>query len=149
MESKQKSPNPGVISFMKQLKAALEKKYREDYYTGQLYVGEGTITYFPFTPLDLKKLKLKIALVYVYPDDRLEIWLAGQNKNIQKAYWELFRGSDWNKHFIPPTIRDRFSIVESVLAEHPDLDRFEELAVKAEQKALGFIRDVQEVLSTG
>lgn len=96
--------------------------------------------------MDLKKLKLKIAVVYSNPGDRLEIWLAGQNKSIQKQYWEIFLGSDWNKHFIPPSIQDRFSIVESVLVDHPDFDRFDEVSGMVEQMALGFIRDLQKVL---
>jgi AraC family transcriptional regulator len=135
-----------VGRFMKALNSHLNKHYWEDYQIGSIYDGIDTITYFPFTPKDLKPHKLKIALVYNYQKKCFEIWLTGQNKQIQKKYWEIFKDSDWNKYHIPESLSDGFSIVDDILVEDLGFDDFDALIEQIESKSLKFIEDMLEVL---
>lgn len=135
-----------INSFMKTLRSYLNKYYFEDYYVGSIFNDENTIIYFPFTPKDLKEQKLKIAIVYNYQKARFEIWLAGQNKQIQKKYWDIFKESDWNKYHVPENVSDGFSIVDDILIENPKFDNFEILLVLISQKSLKFIKDISEAL---
>lgn len=133
------------MDYIKRLRTHLMQNYPDDYITGSIYSGEGTITYFPFTPKILKEQKLKIAIVYNQQKVRFEIWLAAQNKQIQKKYWELFRESDWNKYHIPSSIEDGFSIVDEILVEHPDFSDWKSLTEQIETKALLFIKEIRKV----
>ncbi len=136
--------NKGIHNFMKSLRSYFSKYYSEDYYVGSIYNDDSTITYFPFTPRELKEQKLKIAIVYNYQKVAFEIWLAAQNKQIQKIYWEIFKNSDWNKYHIPQSTSEGFSIVDDVLIENPNLDD-DSLTEHIESKSLQFIRDILEV----
>ena len=135
----------GIMDYMKSLKAYLTKMHPDDFIAGSIYSDENTITYFPFTPGTLKKLKLKIAIVFNHPQKRFEIWLAGQNKQIQKKYWEIFKESDWNKYHIPDSIENGFSIVDTVLEDKPDFSQAELLTEKLEKDILQFTRDIAEI----
>ncbi len=136
----------GLIGFMKSFRIHLMKQYIDDYYIGSIYYGDNNITYFPFTPKDLKKQKLKIAIVFNHQDLRFEVWLAGQNKQIQKQYWEIFKDSDWHKYHIPSTITDGFSIVDHILVVNPEFDNYDMLAEQIEAGALEFIKEIEYVL---
>ncbi|OFY11330.1 MAG: hypothetical protein A2X11_08180 [Bacteroidetes bacterium GWE2_42_24] len=122
------------------------RQYIDGYYIGNIYYGDNSITYFPFTPKNLKSQKLKIAIVFNHHDLRFEIWLAGQNKQIQKQYWEIFKDSDWHKYHIPSTIADGYSIVDNILVMNPDFDNYEILAEQIETGALEFIKEIENVL---
>lgn len=56
--------NLDLKRFMKALRNHLKKAYSDEYFIGTIYEGDQTITYFPFTPNELKKKKLKIAIVF-------------------------------------------------------------------------------------
>ena len=139
-------PHQGLVGFVKSFRNHLTKQYIDDYYIGSIYYGDNNITYFPFTPKDLKSQKLKIAIVFNHKDLRFEIWLAGQNKQIQKQYWEIFKDSDWHKYHIPSTITDGFSIVDNILVVNPDFDNYEILTEQIETWALEFIKEIENVL---
>jgi DNA gyrase inhibitor GyrI/AraC-like DNA-binding protein len=135
-----------VQGFMKQLRAYFIRQYPVGYVVGSLYSDEQTITYFPCTPTSLKEQHLKIALVFNHPANRFEVWLAGQNKRVQKAYWELFKGSDWNTYHIPSSIDGGFSIVDTVLVEQPDFADGTCLTERIESGTMAFIRELTRVL---
>lgn len=136
--------NKGIHNFMKLLRSHFNKYYGEDYYVGSIYDDDNTITYFPFTPKELKEQKLKIAIVYNYQKSVFEIWLAAQNKQIQKKYWEIFKESDWDKYHIPQSPTEGFSIVDDILIKKPNLEE-DSLMEQIESKSLRFIRDILEV----
>ncbi len=75
----------GLMQYIAKLRTHFKNQY-PDYITGNVYHGYMDITYFPFTPKSLKIQKLKIAIVFNHSKKRFEIWLAGQNKQIQKKY---------------------------------------------------------------
>lgn len=136
----------GLMGFMKNLRTYLINNYPVDYVIGSLYSGDMTITYFPFTPKTLKEQKLKIGIVFNHQKIRFEIWLTGQNKLIRRKYWEIFKGSDWNKYHIPLTIDDGFSIVDNILVENPNFDNLEILTEQIETKTMEFINEIIKVL---
>lgn len=136
----------GLVGFMKGLRAYFIKNYPVDYVVGGIYYGDMTITYFPFTPKALKEQKLKIAVVFNHRDMRFEVWLAGQNKQIQRKYWEFLKGSDLNKYHIPSSVENGFSIVDSILVENPDFDNPEILQDHIETRTMEFIKDILKVI---
>lgn len=136
----------GLVGFMKNLRIYFINNYTIDYAIGSLYSGDMSITYFPFTPKTLKEQKLKIAIVFNHQKIRFEIWLAGQNRQIQKKYWEIFKDSDWNIYHIPSTINDGFSIVDNILVENPNFDNLEILTEQIENKTMEFIKEIMKVL---
>lgn len=136
----------GLMGFMKNLRTYFINNYPVDYVIGSIYSGDMTITYFPFTPRTLKEQKLKIAIVFNHQKIRFEIWLAGQNKQIQKKYWEIFKGSDWKMYHIPSTIDDGFSIVDNILVENPNFDDLDTLTEQIETRTIEFIKEIIKVL---
>lgn len=136
----------GLMGFMKNLRTYFINNYPVDYVIGSLYSGDMTITYFPFTPKTLKEQKLKIGIVFNHQKIRFEIWLTGQNKQIRKKYWEIFKGSDWNKYHIPSTIDDGFSIVDNILVENPNFENLKILTEQIETKTIEFIKEIMKVL---
>jgi hypothetical protein len=136
----------GLMAFTKRLRTHFIKHFSDDYVIGSIYTDDKNITYFPFTPKELKKQKLKIAIVFNHQKMRFEIWLAGQNRQIQKKYWEIFKESDWNKYHIPSAINEGFSIVDHILIENPDFDDLDSLTEQIETGTLKFIEDITEAL---
>ncbi len=134
-----------LFACIKGLRTYLKKTYPIDYKTGSIYQGNINFSYFPFTPISLKNQKLKIVIVFSYNKMQFGICLAGQNRQIQKKYWDIFRNSDWNKYHIPNNL-EGFSIVEHLLTEHPNLNNFNTLYQHLETEAMKFIRDIIEVL---
>jgi hypothetical protein len=114
---------------------------------GHLYQGHMDVSFFTFTPISLKKLKLKIAIVFNHHNFRFEIWLAGQNRQIQKRYWDIFKGSDWNKYHIPDTTAEGFSIVDHILVEDPDFSDLNALTQQIEAEAMQFVNEMLDVLA--
>lgn len=133
-----------ILDFMKKLRTYFDNTYPAEYYTGSVYSGD--ITYFPFTPEILKEQKLKIAIVFNHKEMRFEIWLAGQNKQIQKKYWEIFKDSDWNKYHVPENIDKSFSIVDNILVNQPDFNDSDFLREKIEEGVMEFIDEIKEIL---
>ena len=136
----------GLMEYIMALRTRFLNEYPDRYIVGGVYPGYMDITYFPFTPKSLKRHKLKIAIVFNHVNFRFEIWLAGQNRQIQKKYWEIFKGSDWNKYNIPETTTEGFSIVDHILVESPDFDDLEALTQQIESEAMKFIREITKVL---
>lgn len=132
--------------YIRNFRTHLVKHFSEDYVIGSIYSDDKNITYFPFTPKELKTQKLKIAIVFNHPQNRFEVWLAGQNRQIQKQYWEMFKGSDWNKYHIPENISEGFSIVDHILVEDPDLNDMVTLTEKLEEGIFRFIKDMIDAL---
>ncbi len=134
-----------LLACIKGLRTYLKKTYPIDYKTGSIYQGNINFSYFPFTPISLKNQKLKIVIIFSYNKMQFGICLAGQNRQIQKKYWDIFRNSDWNKYHIPNNL-EGFSIVEHILMERPNLNNFNTLYQHLEAEAMKFIGDIVEVL---
>ena len=105
------------------------------------------MTYFSFFPESLKQRKLKIAIVFIHDAFRFEVWLAGNNKQVQSKYWKLIKESGWNKYHIVSTTKGVDSIVEYILVDNPDFSDLDTLTKQIERATLKFIKDVERFLS--
>jgi hypothetical protein len=136
----------GLIEYLMKLRTYFSNKYSVDFVIGNVYQGYMDITYFPFTPIPFKKQKLKIAIVFNHMKIRFEIWLVGQNRQIQKKYWKKFKNSDWDKYHIPESIREGFSIVDHMLIENPGFNNLNQLTKQIESGTIEFIKEIADVL---
>lgn len=135
----------GLMEYILDLRTHFKNKY-PNYFVSGLYYGYMDMTYFSFSPDSLKDRKLKIAIVFIHDTVRFEVWLSGQNKEIQRKYWKLFKDKNWNKYKIVSTIEGYDSIVEHVLIADPDFSDLDKLSEKIEKGTLKFIQDVEEFL---
>ena len=101
------------------------------------------MTYFPIFPKSLKKVGLKIALVFNYVEFRFEVWLSANNKKVQKEYWENIKEKKWDKYKIVDTIQGFDSIIEKYIDEEIDLDNQRELTEEIEKELVIFIKDIE------
>ncbi len=131
----------GILSFMLGLKGFLECRHPE-YYTSSVYFGYMDMTYVAFTPPDLKKEGLKIAIVYLHEKGIFEIWLAANNRKIQAEYIEFLNNKISGKYKLSTASPGVDSIVESILNDEPDFDHQEQLKSEIEKRAIDFINDI-------
>jgi hypothetical protein len=104
------------------------------------------MTYFALFPEDLKKRKLKIAIVLIYDKMKLEIWLAGINKQIQTKYWNKLKSKDLNNYRLPLTLQGADSIIEYTLTDNPDFNDPETLTRQIESGTLKFMKDIIQLI---
>lgn len=131
----------GFLKYMMALRSHFKNKYPTEFKIGNFYQGYMAMNYFSLTPKSLKNEKLKIGLVFNHEKIRFEIWLVGQNKKIQKKYWDLFNGSDWHKYQISKTPQD--SIIEHVLVENPGFHQMDSLTEKIKNRTIAFKNDIE------
>ena len=137
----------GLMQYIMSLRTHFKNKYPDYFVSGSIYFGYMDMTYFSFFPKSLKHRKLKIAIVFLHDAFRFEVWLAGNNKQVQSKYWELIKENDWNKYHIVSTTKGIDSIVEYILVDNPDFSDFDTLTKQIERETLKFIKDVESFLS--
>lgn len=135
-----------IITFMSSLKSHLGKNY-PDYVVSSLYLGYMDMTYFAFTPSDLKNKKLKIALVFLHEQGRFEAWLGGSNRKVQAEYIERMRHKNLGKYKLSKVLPGVDSIIESILVEQPDFNNPEDLKIQIDRKTIEFINDIISILN--
>ena len=136
----------GIMAFMSGLKNYMEKKYSE-YAISALYYGYMDMTYFAFTPLELKKKNLKIAVVYLHEQNRFEVWLGGSNRKVQAEYIEKLRHIDTGDYKLSRINPGVDSIIELQIIEQPNFDRVEDLMQKIESKTIEFAKNILSILN--
>jgi hypothetical protein len=52
---------------------------------------------FSFDNEYLRGEKLRFGIVQNHSEIRFELWLMGQNKEIQNRYWDVLKASKWNE----------------------------------------------------
>ncbi|MEI8199489.1 MAG: hypothetical protein WCG21_05485 [Eubacteriales bacterium] len=135
----------GIMMFMSDLKTDLEHEYAE-YTTSALYFGYMDMTYFAFTPPDLKSRKLKIAVVYLHEECKFEAWLAGNNRQVQAEYNALLSRKDLGRFTLSQINPGVDSIIATSIAEHPDFDDLAGLKKQIEGKIMEFVNDITALL---
>ena len=98
-------------------------------------------------PSSLKRLDLKIAIVFNYDAFRFEAWLAARNRKVQREYWELFKDSQWAEYRLVAPAGGIDSILECDLAKDFDLSDPDDLTSKIGTKTSAFIDSVESFLS--
>ena len=104
------------------------------------------MTYFAFTPPELKQRNLKIAIVYLHSENRFDAWLGGVNRKVQAEYIEFFKGKDLGGLILSEVKPGVDSILEMQLADKPDFDHQEELMISIESNVIEFIGKIKELL---
>jgi uncharacterized protein (DUF1499 family) len=135
-----------IMKFMSDLSIYLKKRH-PDYTLSALYFGYMDMTYFAFTPNDLKSKRLKIAIVYLHEQGRFEVWLSGTNRKIQAEYINFMRHKDIGGYKLSQVMPGVDSIIEATMVEEPDFDHPEELKKQIEKKTIGFIDDIVKLLN--
>lgn len=130
------------------LRTHLANKYADYSVANNIYFGYMDMTYFSLMPEELKKRKLKIAVVFIHESCRFEAWLAAANKQIQSNYWKLFKKSGWNKYKLVPTIQGYDSILEHTLVDNPDFSNLDGLTETIEKEIVRFINNTVGFLSS-
>ena len=134
----------GLMDYIMELRTHFQKKYPDYFVSGSIYYGYMDMTYFAFFPESLKRLKLKVGIVFIHETCRFEVWLFGYNKQVQSKYWNLIKESDWNKYHIPKTTKGVDSIIDYILVENPDFSDLDTLTKQIEKGTLKFIKDVED-----
>jgi hypothetical protein len=138
----------GIMTFMSGLKTYLQSRHTE-YTTTGLYFGYMDMTYFAFTPPELKDRNLKIAIVYLHQENRFELWLGGTNRKVQAQYIEIFKEKDIAPYKLSQVSPGVDSIIESIISEQPDFDDADTLMQIIEEKTVEFANRIISVLPKG
>ena len=137
----------GLIQYFKDLRSHFNNKYPDFLVSSSIYPGYMDLTYFHFFPKSLKPRKLKIVILFIHDTFRFEVWLAGNNKKVQKKYLDLFTENNWKKYHIASTTKGVDSILDYILIANPDFREVDTLTKQIEQGTLKFIKDVETFLS--
>lgn len=137
----------GLMDYILALRLHFQAKYPDFAVSGSIYPGYMDMTYFSFTPKSLKKLKLKIAIVFIHETCRFEVWLAGTNRKVQAEYWKLFKEKEWDNYRVTSPAKGVDSIMESILVADPDYRDLDALTRQIEAGTLSFIKDVEGFLA--
>jgi hypothetical protein len=136
----------GLMEYIMGLRNHLMKAYPDYAVPGSIYYGYMDMTYFSIIPKVLKDRKLKIAIVFLHEEFRFEAWLSGVNRKVQAQYWEIIKGSEWDKYPIVPQGKGVDSIIESILVSNPDFSDSDALTKQIEKATLEFIKDIESFL---
>jgi hypothetical protein len=136
----------GIMSFMYELKAHLEGKHPE-YAASALYFGYMDMTYFAFTPPDLRDRKLKIAIVYLHEENRFEVWLAANNRKLQADCIQTLSHKDLGIYSLSQMAPGVDAIIAEVIIDQPDYDCPNQMKERIETKTLQFAEDMFGFLS--
>ncbi|WP_198158364.1 DUF7000 family protein [Enterovibrio coralii] len=112
-----------LIKYVQSLKTAFTKAFGDDFAIGNVFQGYMDFTYFYLTTPDLKRHKLKLAVVFNHQTLGFELWLLGQTKPVQRDYWQKLQGAKW----ISSSHMPEYAIAEIVMIEKPDFDDLDAL----------------------
>jgi hypothetical protein len=127
------------------LRTHFVNKYGEPAVSG-LYQGYMDMTYFALFPPSLKRLDLKVAIVFNYDAFRLEAWLAARNRKVQRQYWELFKDSHWAEYRVVTPAGGIDSIIECDLTKDFDLSDPDTLTSRIDNVTTAFIDNIERFL---
>ena len=125
---------------MNRLKGDLSRAFSEEYVFGNVSPGYMDFTYFPFYNEFLRSKKLRFGIVLNHKKMCFELWLMGQNEQIQLEYWDLLKSTKWNKN------RPQYSVLEAVLVASPNFDDLTALSVEIKQETEKVVKEVLNYL---
>ena len=123
--------------------AELKSNFPKEYRTGNISFGYLDYTYFSFFNTFLRDQKLRFRVVLNNIKMQIELWLMGQNANIQKKYWEILKKSKWNsdRNKMP-----RYSVLEVVLENQIDFNNKKRMTENIITQALSLSQEIQQYL---
>ena len=72
----------------------MEKEMPQFQFQGNIVENAMDYSYFQFTSQELKSRGLKIAVVFLHRQFRLEVWLSGVNRSSQKRWFPVLAAED-------------------------------------------------------
>ena len=132
-----------LLKYMITLRGHFSRAFPVGYVFGNVSPGYMDYSYFPFYNEFLRSKKLRFGIVLNHEKMCFELWLMGQNEELQKKYWELLKSTKWNKGRIE---RPRYSVLEVVLVEKPDFDDLKVLSVAVEKEAERIVPEILDCL---
>ena len=84
-----------LLKYLMQVKASFEKAFSKEYSCGYVSPGYMDYSYFSFANEYLRGRRLRFGIVLNHNEMRFELWLMGQNKEIQNRYWDILKPSKW------------------------------------------------------
>ena len=122
-----------LLKYVMQVKASFEKNFSKEYSCGNVSRGYMDYSYFPFFNDYLRDKKLRFGIVLNHSEMRFELWLMGQNKEIQNRYWDLLKTSTWNQD---RTTKPQYAELEIVLIDNPDFENIDTLTIDIINRAV-------------
>lgn len=124
--------------------AELKAGFPKEYHTGNVSFGYLDYTYFSFFNEYLRNHKLRFGIVLNHEKMQFELWLMGQNVDVQKKYWELLKESIWNsdRKEMP-----KYSVLEAVLEDGIDFTDKENMSKNIISRAGQLALEIQEYLA--
>ncbi len=122
-----------LIQYVMTLKTYFSRNLSDRFFFGNISPGYMDFTYFSFFNDFLRYEKLRFGIVLNHKKLRFELWLMGQNIEIQKTYWDLLKTSHWNKN---QTTMPKYSVLEVILVENPNFNELDNLTSKIEKEAI-------------
>ncbi|MDU1892349.1 MAG: hypothetical protein E6767_16815 [Dysgonomonas sp.] len=135
-----------LIRYTMSLKSHLARTLAETFSFGNVSLGYLDYTYFYCIDSYLREKKLRFCIVLNHEKMRFELWLVGQNSEIQKKYWNILKDTEWNKH---QTSMPKYSVLEYVLMENPDFNNLKLLTNQIEKELISTTNEVIEYLKKG
>lgn len=132
-----------LLKYLMRVKTHLEKSLSGQYRFGNISPGYLDFSYFPFFNDYLRKEKLRFGIVLNHKKMRFEIWLMGQNSEIQKNYWEILKNTKWNKQQIE---MPKYSVLENVIVDNPDFNNLDSLTAEIEKETIRISNEIVEYL---
>ncbi|MEZ4383796.1 MAG: hypothetical protein R3A79_20860 [Nannocystaceae bacterium] len=129
-----------LMTYLQRLKTRFSKSLAAEFSVGNVFPGLLDVSYFYVASDALKRRGLKLGLVLRHADTSFEIWLLGQTKDVQRAYWEAFRAKGWASSAQMPA----FAVVERTLVAAPD---FGDLDALSRQLIAAFSEQAGELLA--
>ena len=133
-----------LLKYLMQVKASFERAFSKEYSCGYVSPGYMDYSYFSFFNDYLRDKKLRFGIVLNHSEMRFELWLMGQNKEIQNRYWDLLKTSTWNEG---RTKKPKYAEIEIVLVDNPDFENIDALtadiinrAVEEANKVIAYLK---------
>lgn len=135
-----------LLAYVMALRTHFAKTHGEAAVSG-VYQGYMDMTYFALFPPTLKRLGLKVAIVFNYDAFRFEAWLSGRNRKVQTLYWKHLKDGTWDDYRVVAPAQGIDSILECDLATDFDLGHPDELTSRIEKGTRAFIAAIESHLS--
>ena len=133
-----------LFEYLGSLKAYFQNNSDQQWSLGNIAPGYMDYTYFSFFNQHLRNKKLRFGIVLNHRKMQFELWLMGQNAEIQKRYWNVLKSTKWNagRNEMP-----KYSILEAVLVGAPDFNDFDTLSLQIKEKTFSVVKEIMELLT--
>lgn len=121
----------------------LKTKFPQDYKTGNISLGYLDYTYFSFFNQYLRNRKLRFGIVLNHEKLQFELWLMGQNIDVQRKYWHIFKETKWNQN---QKTMPKYSVLEVVLEKTIDFKNKQDMTQNIMSCAILQATQIQEYL---